>query len=369
MASYAIMGAQLGAEEANVTAEMFGTRVELIIEDVTRPDNLLPMARKLTTQEPVSAIIAALDDAATAELSAFCQQAGIVCLNTCARGGELRGDKCQRLTFHVEPDLVMYTHAMGQWLVQNNRKRWQYVISDRAFGQEVYHWASRFLQHQGGTELGRWVIAPGQADFKDVLAHLAHGAAEAVVVALRGAELRHFLEQYKATGLNTLLAGVPLDMIALWQVNPAVLQGVWVAAWYHGLERFSARELNRRFSRRFEKPAESFAWANWAAVKLVVEGVLRSGHAETSGLAAYLEGAPPFDGHKGKALTFRAWNHQLRQPLYVLKAREDKPENAWDLLQLLGEVPPPAAPSKSVAEGLDTLGEPKTESLCRLEAQ
>ena len=115
--------------------------------------------------------------------------------------------------------------------------------------------------------------------------------------------------------------------------------------------------------------APGLSWANWAAVKLVVEGVLRSGQTEASGVAAYLEGAPPFDGHKGKALTFRAWNHQLRQPLYVLKAREDKPENAWDLLQLLGEVPPPTAPGKPVAEGLDTLGEPKTESLCRLEAQ
>jgi ABC-type branched-subunit amino acid transport system substrate-binding protein len=366
MASYAIMGAQLGAEEADVTAGMFGTKVELIIEDATTSDNLLPMARKLMTQEHVSAIVAALDDASTADLSAFCQQAGVVCLNTGARGGELRGEKCQRLTFHVEPDLAMYTHAMGHWLVQNNRKRWQFVVSERAFGQEVYLRASRFLQQQGGTELGRWVLTQGQADFKDMLARLANGDAEAVVVALRGAQLRHFLERYKAAGLNTLLAGVPLDMFALWQVNSAALQGVWVSAWYHGLERFSARELNRRFSRRFEKPAESFAWANWAAVKLVLEGMLRSGHAGASGLAAYLEGAPPFDGHKGKALTFRAWNHQLRQPLYVLKAREDKPENARDLLQLMGEVPPSAAPGRPVMDVLDTLGEPKTESRCRL---
>jgi hypothetical protein len=53
----------------------------------------------------------------------------------------------------------------------------------------------------------------------------------------------------------------------------------------------------------------------------------------------------------------------------VLKAREDKPENAWDLLQLIGEMPPPAGPGKPVAEVLDTLGEPKAESLCRLEAR
>jgi hypothetical protein len=84
---------------------------------------------------------------------------------------------------------------------------------------------------------------------------------------------------------------------------------------------------------------------------------------------SHLEGASPFDGHKGRALTFRQWNHQLRQPLYILKARGAKPENAWDLLELSGEMPPPAARGQSVMEGLDTLGEPKAESTCRLDAQ
>jgi ABC-type branched-subunit amino acid transport system substrate-binding protein len=369
MARYAIMGAQLGVEEADITAGMFGTKVELIIEDAATPENMPALVRKLSAQEHLSAIIAALDDTTTASLSVFAQQERVVCLNTTARGGDLRGDKCQRSTFHVEPDLAMYTHAMGQWLMQNNRKRWYYVVSESGFGQEVYHRSRRFLQHQGGTDLGRSVITSGQSDYQGVLAHLGGVEVEAVVVALTGEELRQFLQQSRAAGLETLLAGVPLDMIALWQASLESLQGVWVASWYHGLERFSARELNRRFYRRFEKPAEGFAWANWAAVKLVMEGVLRSASTETAALVTYLESAPPFDGHKGRSLTFRDWNHQLRQPLYVLKVREDRPENPWDRLQLIGELPPPAVPGRSVVEALDTLGEPQTESLCRLESR
>jgi branched-chain amino acid transport system substrate-binding protein len=369
MASYAIMGAQLGVEEADITAGMFGTKVELIIEDGVTPDNILALVRKLSAPEPLTAIIAALDDPTTASLSAFTQQERLVCLNTTARGGDLRGEKCHRSTFHVEPDLAMYTYAMGQWLLRNNRKRWYYIVSEAGFGQEVYHRSRQFLQQQGGADLGRSVITSGQSDFRDVLAQLGGVEAEAVILTLTGEELRHFLEQYRASGLQTLLAGIPLDMIALWQASFESLQGVWVTSWYHGLERFSARELNRRFHRRFEKPAEGFAWTNWAAVKLVVEGVLRSASAEASALVSYLESAPPFDGHKGRALTFRDWNHQLRQPLYVLKVREDEPENPWDRLQLIGELPPPAAPGQSVVEVLDTLGERQTASLCHLEAR
>jgi ABC-type branched-subunit amino acid transport system substrate-binding protein len=369
MATYATMGAQLGAEEAGITAGMFGAKVELIIEDGVTPNNMLALVRRLSAQGDLAAIIAALDEQTTASLSAVAQQERALCLNTTARGGELRGEKCRRSTFHVEPDLAMYTQAMGQWLLQNNRKHWYYVVSEAGFGQEVYHRSRRFLQHQGGIDLGRSVVTEGQADYQGVLAHFGGVEAEAVVVALKGEELQHFLEQYKASGLKTLLAGIPLDMIALWQASLESLQGVWVTSWYHELERFSARELNRRFYRRFEKPAEGFAWTNWAAVKLVMEGVLRSGSTEAAALVSYLEGAAPFDGHKGRSLTFREWNHQLRQPLYLLKAREDKPENTWDRLQLIGELPPPASPGKSVIEALDALGEPQTESPCRLEVR
>ena len=42
------MGAQLGAEEADITAGMFGTKVELIIEDGVTPDNMLALVRKLS---------------------------------------------------------------------------------------------------------------------------------------------------------------------------------------------------------------------------------------------------------------------------------------------------------------------------------
>src|SRR4029450_12136750 len=149
LASYAIMGAQLGAEEADITAGMFGTKVELIIEDGVTPANMLALARNLRAPEHLPAIIAAVDDPSTASLSAFTQQERLVCLNTTARGGELRGEKCHRSTFHVEPDFAMYTHAMGQWLMQNDRKHWYYVVSKAGFGQEVYHRSRRFLQHQG----------------------------------------------------------------------------------------------------------------------------------------------------------------------------------------------------------------------------
>lgn len=368
MASYAMMGAQLGAEEAALTAGMFGTKVELVIEDAVTPENVVSTASKLIGQADLLAIIGALDDLGTAKLSDLAQQQRAVFVNAAARGGDLRGAKCHRYTFHVEPDLAMYAHAIGQWLLQNRRNRWYFVVSGDPSGQEIYRRARDLLQQQGGMDLGRSIGTPEERDYQPILAQLAGVEAEAVVVALMGEELQHFLAQSKTAGITALIAGAPLDMVAMWQADPAHLQGVWATSWYHGLERYSGRELNRRFVQRFGKPAEAHAWANWAAVKLLVEGALRRASPDAVALINYLDGSPPFDGHKGKALTFRAWNHQLRQPLFIVKARESKPEQAWNLFDVIAEMPPPTARGKPAAELLDTLGESKADSNCRLEA-
>jgi ABC-type branched-subunit amino acid transport system substrate-binding protein len=367
MASYALMGAQLGTEEANITAGMFGTKVELLSAAGVTATNVVAVAEKLLAQPDLAAIVGALDDPTTTLLSDFAQQRRVVFLNAAARGDALRGAKCHRYTFHVEADLAMYVHAVGQWLLRNNRKRWYFVVTGDPLAQEIYRRASRLLQAGGGAELGRFDSAPGQHDYQAMLTGLAALQAEAIFVALMGQDLLQFLRQHKAIGAPTLVAGAPLDILAMWQAGPEHLHGVWATSWYHQLERFSARELNRRFTARFGKPAEGYAWANWAAVKMLVEGVLRSASTEPVALVKYLGGSPPFDGHKGKALTFRDWNQQLRQPLYIVKAREAPPQNPWDLLELVDEVPAPATRGKPVWEILDTLGEARTESACRLE--
>jgi len=367
MANYAIMGAQLGAEEANVTAGMFGASVELFTEDAVTMDNVASVAGKLAAQADLAAILSALDDRTTAVLGDLAQQHRILLFNTAARSGELRGERCHRFMFHVEPDLAMHVQALGQWLLQNNRKRWYFVTSADGLGQEVYAHASRFLQNQGGTALGRTVKASGQ-DAASVVKDLARVEADVLFVAMVGEDLRQFLGRYKTAGLTIPLAGVPLDMLTMWDVGPQHSMGVWSTSWYHELERYSAREVNRRFMRRFGKPPEAYAWANWAAVKLAVEGVLRASTLASTALVNHLESSPPFDGHKGKSLTFRDWNHQLRQPLYLVKARESAPTNPWDLFEVISEMPPATARGKSVAELLDILGESKGERTCRLEA-
>jgi ABC transporter substrate binding protein (PQQ-dependent alcohol dehydrogenase system) len=133
--------------------------------------------------------------------------------------------------------------------------------------------------------------------------------------------------------------------------------GLWALGWHYELERFSARELNGRFRRRWNAPMTEIAWAGWAAVKLIGEALVRANATDGAALVAFMESAPPFDGHKGEALTFRKWDHQLRQPLYVAGARKRE--------EIGGTLGPLAVLADVGGKNLDALGTAMAESRCR----
>jgi ABC-type branched-subunit amino acid transport system substrate-binding protein len=95
--------------------------------------------------------------------------------------------------------------------------------------------------------------------------------------------------------------------------------GASVELWDRRLERFGASQLNDRYRAVAHEGMDGGSWAGWAAVKIASEAALRARSTEPSRIRSYLESrAAQFDGHKGWPLSFRADDHQLRQPLYMV---------------------------------------------------
>jgi ABC-type branched-subunit amino acid transport system substrate-binding protein len=123
------------------------------------------------------------------------------------------------------------------------------------------------------------------------------------------------------------------------------------ALWHPSLERFGAGQLNDRYRARFGAEMDGAAWAGWMAVKALWEASLRARTVQGAGLRAYLEcGGTQFDGHKGWPLSFRAWDHQLRQPLYLVAPADGA-------TRVVGEVPARStgdeSPSRDLLDALD----------------
>ena len=103
------------------------------------------------------------------------------------------------------------------------------------------------------------------------------------------------------------------------------------------------------------------SWCAWFSVKCAWEAALRSKTRDTASLAAFLETPEAkFDGHKGVPLSFRAWDHQLRQPLYVVSTGQGRAP------KVIAEAPPAVSSEQSSRDALDRLGTPAGQSTCKM---
>ena len=93
-------------------------------------------------------------------------------------------------------------------------------------------------------------------------------------------------------------------------------QTVSASAWHPDFMKFAARDLNKRYRKKFSAPMDQYAWAGWAAVRMTADAVARANLREPGALLEYLKTALSFDGQKGLDMDFRATG-QLRQPLLL----------------------------------------------------
>ncbi|HKP75494.1 MAG TPA: ABC transporter substrate-binding protein [Longimicrobiaceae bacterium] len=221
---------------------------------------------------------------------------------------------------------------------------------------------------------GRAVVLVESADAEVVLEHgrvqalLGGFAAEECEALAAAAERGHVLFLDLGCGADALRGErcgaaafhvVPSDAMRADAVAHAGVADGRAEAWDARLERFGADQLNQRFRARFGEGMDSQGWVGWFAVKLLWESTLRARGTDPAALARYLSSdAAQFDGHKGRPLSFRTWDHQLRQPLYVTASSVDPVEV------------PRASPGADVASRdlLDRLGTARERSQCHLPA-
>jgi ABC-type branched-subunit amino acid transport system substrate-binding protein len=292
-------GAGLGLDDANALATLFGKRLRLQTETASDAAAAAGAARRLV-RDGASVLLGGAGDGTGEALRDAAASGSAVFMNVAALDERLRNEACARHVFHVIPSVTMLVDTLAQWAGDPRRRlrRWQLVGDGTRLSREIESAARRALARHGGA----LVAATDGADL--------------MLLALQGEAQRDAVARARAEGRGHRTAG--LDDELLVSLDPGALAGMWAVGWYHQLVRFSARELNRRFRRRSGSPLATRSWAAWAAVKLVGEAVVRGQATGGPGVIAFLETAPPFDGHKGSPLTFRSWDHQLRQPLYVL---------------------------------------------------
>jgi ABC transporter substrate binding protein (PQQ-dependent alcohol dehydrogenase system) len=99
-------------------------------------------------------------------------------------------------------------------------------------------------------------------------------------------------------------------------------QGLIAVAWHRSYEQYAGTQMQHRFERFAKRVMTERDYSAWIAVRSIGEAVTRSGKSDIADIRNYLTSDQfTVAAFKGEGLSFRKWDHQLRQPMLITGAR------------------------------------------------
>lgn len=334
-------GAEVAIGESSFQLSAAGLKI--MLQDVAL-DNVQQARSQILAlaQKGVKHFLLDLPGAETAELSKALQASEVLLFNVSAPDDSLRRASCSANLFHTLPDESMMADAVAQFLIAH---KWNKVL---------------LLTSAAPADTGR--IAAARQAIKRYAIKL---------VADKPFKLSNDPRERELGNVALLTAGIDAD--AVWVVDgdgefardvpyhtnlprPVVgSAGLVPEAWQTSWERYGAPQLTRRFKKNENRPMASVDWAAWIATKAIIEVALKLPDAREHRRALR---SPDLvlDGFKGQRLSFRPWNQQLRQPVFL--AHGGVGGGIAGVAPFDGFMHP--------VNNLDTLGDDQKESPCKL---
>ncbi|WP_170159545.1 ABC transporter substrate-binding protein [Calidithermus terrae] len=353
-----------------------GMDLQILPASAPSAEAALRAAQGLAATEKVFALIGGLGEGQAQVLSKFAEDHGVLFFNIGDPSEALR-ESCYRYTFHLEASTAMYLDTLAQWFAAKGHRRWFFLYPGTEEGRALYQRARQAVAKFGGSEAGKVEIPPDRRTYQDIPETVRRATPDLVLSLLGPENQDFFLAQIGAVSFNAPVVSFPHPVtqtrsywLRVGQSTSAAEKTYRLGLWEATLEENGAGEINDQLSSRTGTPMDPSAWAAYAAVKILLESILATGSAEASRLIAHLENpATSFNLYKGVPLSFRPWNHQLRQPLFVVQLNPGavlgtRLSQQLALVRVAGQVPdiPPGADPKPL---LDRLGNPAEGSPCR----
>lgn len=372
VAKAAWQGAEMAGDELAFNADMLGYVFTAQTVAADGPEAVVAAAQALLDEHGVYGVVGGFDLAEAEALAGWSAAAGVPFLNVASSADALRNAQCRPTMFHVEPSAGMYLDAMAGWYVRSGLRDWYFLRApDDESGAQLAR-VERALsdRHFGVGVAGRAVVGEG-ADWPAVADAVKRSRADLVVLLMPADEQLAALAALEAAGVSAMVTGFPYPEAqtrefyrASRAAAPTLGSGHRIAAWEATLDAYGARELNSRYRMTYGEPMDESAWAVYQGLKILYEAAFFSSSADPATVMAYLTSPQSvFDVWKGIGTSFRPWDRQLRQSLYLVKVDATQ-EDAFTLATLVGELPAIYMPGTEVVERLDQLGDLAAASVC-----
>jgi len=354
--------------------------IQLVLMPTNAPTDTAAFraAQRFTETESVDAIIGGVGAGHAEMIAPVAEAAGIPFFNISTPDRSLR-QECLRYTFHIDASAAMYIDALVMLGASLGHRSWFVVHENTPGGEDLRQRAVQAvsLLSGGGSVVGAMGARPEEAFYGPQIDAARGSDADAILLLTGDVDQLVFCAQGDSLGLSMPIFPLPYPntqlreyMRELLQMAPSTGPDYRVALWDASLDEGDAGEFNNRYITQWGSAAEAPAWAAYQAVKIIFEAVRDTGSKDGAALVDYLENSgAEFALAKGPGVSFRPWDHQLRQPLYAIRVVKDA-EWQWEvptthvaLAEVMGELPEQAGDDAKAR--LDGIGDGPEGNDCR----
>jgi ABC transporter substrate binding protein (PQQ-dependent alcohol dehydrogenase system) len=342
-----VAGANVAIGDNNTTGNFLGQKFSLDVTEV-KPDADVVQVFNAMVAKGDRYVLADISAKQLLSIADIARANGVLIFNVGATDDILREEECRVNVFHTAPTRTMLADGLAQYLIWKQWRNWVLIYGsherDQLFAEALRRAATRF----GGE-----IVA--EKEFKDT--GTARRTDSGVVQIQR--QLPVFMQDLPdhdvvlvADESEVFGTYVPFRT---WIPRPiAGTAGLVPSAWHPASEQWGGTQIQNRFAKANGRRMLSKDMAAWTAARIVGDAATRTQSAEPQKIDAFIR-ADGFSiaAFKGQKLTFRKWNLQLRQPIFLGDGRSvvsTSPQEGF--LHQLSE--------------LDTLGIDQPETKCVL---
>jgi ABC transporter substrate binding protein (PQQ-dependent alcohol dehydrogenase system) len=306
-----IQGARLIIKEANQAGTFVGFAFELVEAIVPANADVVAKAKEILAKGNAF-IIADLEPKDLVAVADLPEAANSIIVNIRSSEEALRQELCRSNVFHIVPDWAMRADALGQYLIWKKWPRWFVIRGNTDADKEYVEMIKRTAARFGGKVVGEKVydLPPGarntDSGYQQVQGQIpmeTESAPEHDVIWVANSD----------EGFGDYL------MYRTYLPDPVVgTQGLQALAWDPSYTEYGAMHFQNGLPKLAKRKPVERDYTAWLGGRALTDGIMRSGKTTPPEVKAYLLSDQfKLEGFKGQAMSFRIWDHQLRQPIIL----------------------------------------------------
>jgi ABC transporter substrate binding protein (PQQ-dependent alcohol dehydrogenase system) len=231
---------------------------------------------------------------------------GKLLFNVSSRDENLREEDCRASLLHTIPSRSMLADALAQYLRQKRWENWLLLpgptLADQAFNAALKKSAEKF----GFTIAAEkpWAM---EGDMRET-------AGTEIPLITQGTDYDVVMVSDESNDFGALIAyntDLPRPV--------AGTHGLVATGWSDVIEPWGAIQLQNDFEALAHRPMREVDFAAYIAARAIGEAALRIDASDPKALRDYIMSEDlNLSAYKGRGVTFRRWNGQLRQPIHLV---------------------------------------------------